>query len=84
MLNWLALIILVIATIYNAYWAWGLLFIYWAVQGLWTPVTTLIAPVARSENAVLFWTINLMWLIFGLWYFLYDLLWRFEITPYSA
>jgi len=79
MINWLALITLAIATIYNAYWVWGLLFIFWAIRGLWDPVTALIKPVSKVENPTLFWTINLMWLFFGIWYFAYDLLWRFEI-----
>ncbi len=78
-LNCIALLVLAIAAFHNAYWVWGLLFIFWSVKGLWDPVTALITPVSRDTSPVLFWAINIMWLIFGVWYLVYDLLWRFGI-----
>jgi len=78
-INWLALFVLAIATAFNAYWIWGLLFIFWAIKSLWNPVTILITPVQKVTSPVLFWAINIIWLIFGVWYLAYDLLWRIEI-----
>ncbi|MEM9277934.1 MAG: hypothetical protein AAGA76_05130 [Pseudomonadota bacterium] len=78
-INWLTLALLIIATVYNHYWVWGLLFIFWAVFAFRGDSGHLLLPVSRQTDSVLYWAVNIMWLIFGLWYFFYDVLWRMGI-----
>ena len=67
---------LLIATYYDWYWPWGLLFMYWAVPSLMTGEAFLIERVTRAQNPILFWLITGMWVGFGVWTVYEDLLWR--------
>ncbi len=67
---------LVLATFRDWYWMWGLLFLFWSVQGLQLGHVFLIEDITRDEHAVLFWLISAMWAGFGLWYVYADLVWR--------
>ena len=67
---------LIVATYLNWYWAWGLLFIYWAVPSVMTGEAFLVTPIARADSPVLFWMITVMWAGFGVWAVAADLAWR--------
>lgn len=69
----LALIIIYIAVIFNWYWIWGILFIYWAIIGITSETAYLIEPISKKENRTFFWLIILSWFLIGL-YFLSGLL----------
>ena len=71
-----AIIVLGAATYFNWYWVWGLLFIYWAVDGLLTGDAFVVQPVTRADEPVLFWLITAMWGGFGVWSVYSDLAWR--------
>ncbi|MEM7215356.1 MAG: hypothetical protein AAF423_07410 [Pseudomonadota bacterium] len=78
-LNWLTLVILIFATVFNHYWVWGLLFIAWGVAAFRSDNTNLLLPVSRQADPALYWAVNIMWLFFGIWYFLWDVLWRIGV-----
>lgn len=78
-LNWLALVVLIVATAFNHYWVWGLLFIFWAIRAFNDDGTQLLLPVSKRSDPLLYWAINIMWLVFGIWYILFDVLWRLGI-----
>ncbi len=63
----IVLFILSVATYLSWYWVWGLLFLYWALNGIKSGEAFLIEPINRSQNRVLFWMINLMWTASGVW-----------------
>lgn len=68
---------LVVATLLEWYWPWGLLFLYWVAAGLRWGEAFLIEPISRGRNPVLYWSITAMWAGFGLWTLYTDLVWRF-------
>jgi len=78
-LNWVALVILVLATGFEHYWVWGLLFMFWAASAITGSRSVLLLPIDRQAEPLLYWATNSMWLVFGLWYFIFDVLWRFGI-----
>lgn len=67
---------LVVATIRDWYWLWGLLFLFWSIQGLRTGEVFLIEDIQREDHPVLYWLITAMWAGFGIWYVYADLVWR--------
>lgn len=68
-----ALAVLVITTMLEWYWVWGLLFVYWAAAAVAVGETYLVETVHRSNSPILFWSINAMWAVFGIWYLIDDL-----------
>lgn len=80
LLNGCTLFILIVATMLNLYWVWGALFCFWTVSAFKNGSTFLLTTIAQSNSPTLFWMVSLMWLIFGIWYLVYDLLWRFGIN----
>lgn len=69
--------LLLAATLFEHYWVWGLLFVYWAGSAVLAGEGFLIQPLYRGETPVLFWLVALMWGGFGVWYVIADLTWRF-------
>lgn len=61
----IGLILLYVATFLNWQWAWGILFIAWALPDVFTGVTYFIEPIAKKENPFLFWAIIGLWLFSG-------------------
>ena len=78
LLTALALVVLVIATAREWYWLWGLLFVFWSIQGFRTGSAFLIEDISREDYPVLYWLISAMWAAFGLWYLYADLIWRIQ------
>ena len=58
-----SLVVLVVATFFDWYWVWGLLYLYWAVQSVGVGEAFLVQTVRRDRNPVLFWSVSAMWLI---------------------
>ncbi|MFE3326980.1 hypothetical protein [Streptomyces sp. NPDC059176] len=46
-------------------WLWGLLFIWWAVPSLRNGRAFLVTEIHRSEDALLFWLIVVLFIAFG-------------------
>ena len=60
-----SLLLIFVAVIFNAYWLWGLLLLFWAVNDLVRGHTWLTEDVARLQDPILFYLIVITWLIFG-------------------
>lgn len=73
LINWLAVLCLGLATYFNLYWVWGLLFLFWAAQSFQTQSVFLLGSIEKHTNPSLYWVVTLAWVGFGLWY-LSDLL----------
>ena len=73
----IALIVLLVATVLNWYWIWGLFFLYWAIAAIVMRQAFVVQTVRRDENPVLFWFICVTWLVLALVSILYDL-----VTPF--
>ena len=74
----LAIVAIIVATIMNWNWVWGILFSLWAVNDIILGGTYFVEYVARKEHPVIFWTIITLWLFFALYMFapgLIDPLW---------
>lgn len=67
----LVIVALVIATLLNWLWIWGLLFLFWSVQSLLLGRVYLIGYIRQSSNPGLYWLITAMWAGFAFWY-IYD------------
>ena len=71
-----ALVVLWIASYYEWYWVWGILFVYWAAISIQGGQAFIVETISRRQNPVLFWLITIMWGGFGVWYVWADLSWR--------
>lgn len=72
----LALVVLGVASYYEWYWVWGILFVFWAVTSIQGGQAFIVENISRRQNPVLFWLITVMWGGFGAWYVWADLSWR--------
>jgi hypothetical protein len=68
----LALGILLAATYYQWYWVWGVFFLYWSIRSIQTKTAFLLFNVYQKESPVLYWTLNIFWLLYA-FYLLSDL-----------
>ena len=71
-INWLAFAILIIASFFELYFIWGLLFIYWSVRSYVDQTLYLITPIYRGETPILYWSLSTLWFLFGIWYVISD------------
>ena len=69
-INAAALIILVVATAFGLFWVWGVLFLFWAVQGYRLGTVFLIGSISRAETPLLYWMVLAFWVVLACWYFL--------------
>lgn len=51
---------------------WGLLFIYWTIPNMVNGQAFLLTPVSRAAEPVLFWCIQVTWVLLGLFMLLGD------------
>ena len=68
-----SLVVLVVATYFDWYWVWGLLYLYWAVQSVGVGEAFLVQTVRRDGNPVLFWSVSAMWFILAVLVIVTDL-----------
>lgn len=59
----ICLAILFAATLFEWYWVWGLLFLFWAVASIPLGQVFVIQTVRRDESPLLFWTISVFWVV---------------------
>lgn len=45
---------------------WGLLFLFWTIQSFNTGHAFLLGPVSRQAEPLLFWLVQVAWLVFGI------------------
>ena len=78
-INAIAIIVLLLATAFSHVWVWGLLFCFWAVRGFQAGKAFLLSELTSRQAPGTSFAINLMWLVFGIWYIVVDTLWRFGV-----
>ncbi|RBW62752.1 hypothetical protein DS906_01795 [Ruegeria sp. A3M17] len=74
--SWIIFLCLLLATWFQIYAIWGLLFMWWAVSSFMTGQAFLIETIDSRDNPPLFYAITIMWFAFGLLYVVQDLAWR--------
>lgn len=65
--NYVAFGVLMASTAMGIQLLWGLLFLYWSIDGFRTSNAFLLSSVSRSDDQVLFWLIQTAWVVFGIW-----------------
>ena len=68
----IAIPVLVLASWFEFWSVWGLLFIYWAVHGIRMGDAFLVESIRRESHPILFWLINVAWTVSGVYYVYYD------------
>ncbi|WP_170371180.1 hypothetical protein [Ruegeria arenilitoris] len=65
LINYAALPVLLVATWLGLQWPWGLVFLWWAVPSIRSGQAFLIDTVNREADPLLFWTVTVLWVVFG-------------------
>ena len=71
--TWVVLAVLLVATYFDWYWVWGVLYLYWGVAPLSTGEVFLVQTVRREENPGLFWSVSVMWVVLAVLVIMIDL-----------
>ena len=66
LLNYVAFAALMISTLLGFQSLWGLLFLYWTIPSVRAGRTVLLSDVTRDDDPVLFWLIQVAWVVLGL------------------
>ncbi|SMX32777.1 hypothetical protein OCA8868_00815 [Octadecabacter ascidiaceicola] len=66
MLNYVSFALLMAATAMGYQSLWGVLFLYWTIPNFYSGYAFLLSNVTRDEDPVLFWLIQIAWLVLGL------------------
>ncbi len=61
----MALLLFAIVCVWS--WAFGILFIAWAVSDIIAGRIYFVEVIAKSEHPILFWTMAILWLLMGLY-----------------
>lgn len=73
-INLAAFLALMAATWFGLSTPWGLLFIYWTIPNFRAGRALLVFDVERKETPVLFWLVQLAWVVLGISMILIDFL----------
>lgn len=66
LLNYATLAILMVSTALGYQALWGLLFLYWTIPNFYSGHAFLLSDVTRDEYPILFWLIQIAWVVLGL------------------
>ncbi len=66
MINYIALPVLLAATMAGLYWVWGLLFIWWVVPAIMSGQALLVFEINSDEDPFLYWAVTVLWAVLGL------------------
>jgi len=72
----LGLVFLAAAVVTNWNWMWGVFFLLWSCDALFTGHVHLVEPISREENPVLFWIITVAWVGLSIASFVPDSWWH--------
>ena len=72
-LNYITFAVLMIATAFGFQSLWGLLFLYWTIPNFYSGHAFLLSDVTRDDDPVLFWLIQIAWVVLGLMLIALDL-----------
>lgn len=65
-LNYVAFAALMATTAIGLWTLWGVLFLYWTVLSLRSGLAFLLTDITREADPILFWLIQIAWLVLGL------------------
>ncbi len=65
--NYAAFGVLMVSTAMGYQLLWGLLFLYWTIPNFYSGHAFLLSDVNRLEDPLLFWAVQLAWVVLGLW-----------------
>jgi len=65
-LNYAAFSVLMISTALGFNTLWGILFICWTIPNFFSGHAVLLSDVTRDDDPLLFWLIQIAWLVLGL------------------
>ncbi len=72
----LALIFIIIASIMNWNWVWGILFIFWAINDLILGETHLVERITRADNPPIYWLTIVAWFVLSAFMFVPEAFWQ--------
>lgn len=73
-LNYVVFAVLMASTALGFQSLWGLLFLYWTIPNFYAGHAFLVSDVSREEDPILFWLIQLAWVVLGVMLILADFL----------
>lgn len=65
-INYATFAVLMVSTFLGISTIWGLLFLYWVIPNFYSGHAFLISDIARDDDPVLFWLIQVTWVVFGI------------------
>lgn len=65
-LNYITFAALMVATVLGYKSLWGLLFLYWTIPNFHLGHAFLLSDVTREDDPILFWLIQIAWVVLGL------------------
>lgn len=63
------LILIIIATVMNWIWIWGVLFLFWVLLDIFNGKTYFLEEVDKKGNPILYWAIMISWFLLSLYFF---------------
>ena len=57
---------------FDATWAWGFFWLWWAVMSLRSGEFIFLDVVSKGQHPILFWVLLVCWVVIGLSYFAYE------------
>lgn len=66
LLNYITFAVLMIATALGIQSLWGVLFLYWTIPNFYAGHAFLLSDITRQDDPILFWLIQIAWLVLGL------------------
>ncbi|MEP2027586.1 MAG: hypothetical protein ABJI96_02615 [Paracoccaceae bacterium] len=64
-LNYITFVALMASTTLGYQFLWGLLFLYWTIPNFYSGHAFLLSDVTRGEDPVLFWAVQIAWVVLG-------------------
>lgn len=64
--NYIAFVALMISTVLGYQFLWGIMFLYWTIPNFYSGRAFLLSEVSRSDDPLLFWAVQIAWVIFGI------------------
>ena len=65
-LNYVVFAVLMVATAMGFHSLWGLLFLYWTIPNFYSGHAFLVSDITRDDDPILFWLIQVAWVVLGL------------------
>ena len=64
-LNYVTFLLLMLTTALGYQSLWGLMFIYWTIPNFYSGHAFLLSDVTREEDPILFWLVQIAWVLLG-------------------